>query len=188
MPDRMARYLISFDHGAMDHIPDEAGVHGGLTIIDVPSREAALAWAAKIAVACRCAREVQAPELSCAPVANTKVPQTVRGIVRWFVRQERLTTTQPRRVRIGGAKGYSLTVRMAPGAGTRCCGGPKSPPLLYPSNDPGGEFSLGGPSDKAKLHLLNFETLPLAIIADSVDKHGPSLAADSKVISRFHFG
>ncbi len=30
---------------------------GGLTIIDVPSREEALQWAAKIAVACRCAQE-----------------------------------------------------------------------------------------------------------------------------------
>ena len=40
---------------------------GGLTISEVPSREEALAWAAKIAVACRCAQEVRAlgpdPEL-----------------------------------------------------------------------------------------------------------------------------
>jgi len=102
----MARYLISFDHGAMDHIPDEEGpavgeaAHGvvqeakdagvlvcaggceqasvvaidgtvadapdgkayigGLTIVDVPSREDALQWAAKIAVACRCAQEIRA--------------------------------------------------------------------------------------------------------------------------------
>src|SRR6478672_4763408 len=102
----MTRYLISFDHGAMDHIPDEegsavgeaahavvqeamdAGVFvfaggceeasvvatdgtvsdapegkayiGGLTIVDVPSRDAALQWAAKIAVACRRAQEVRA--------------------------------------------------------------------------------------------------------------------------------
>lgn len=33
---------------------------GGMTIIDVPSREAVLEWAAKIAVACRCAQEVSA--------------------------------------------------------------------------------------------------------------------------------
>ncbi len=33
---------------------------GGMTIIDVPSREAALDWAAKIAVACRCTQEVSA--------------------------------------------------------------------------------------------------------------------------------
>jgi hypothetical protein len=32
---------------------------GGLTVIDVPSREEALKWAAKIAVACRCAQEVR---------------------------------------------------------------------------------------------------------------------------------
>ena len=31
---------------------------GGITIIDVPSREAALEWAAKIAAACRCPQEV----------------------------------------------------------------------------------------------------------------------------------
>ena len=40
---------------------------GGVTLVEVPSREEALAWAAKIAVACRCAQEVwefgQAPEL-----------------------------------------------------------------------------------------------------------------------------
>jgi hypothetical protein len=31
---------------------------GGFTIVDVPSRQAALEWATKIAVACRCAQEV----------------------------------------------------------------------------------------------------------------------------------
>ncbi len=105
----MTRYLISFDDGAMDHIPAEdipdvgkaahaviqeavsAGVFvfgGGLerqtasvvavdgmvtdgpypetkevigvfVVVDVASREEALAWAAKIAVSCRCAQEVR---------------------------------------------------------------------------------------------------------------------------------
>jgi hypothetical protein len=105
----MARYLISFDSGAMDHIPDEdvpdvgkaahavvqeavnAGVWvyggglqrqqasivatdgmvtdgpypetkeviGGLVVVDVVTREEALAWAAKFATACRCAQEVR---------------------------------------------------------------------------------------------------------------------------------
>jgi hypothetical protein len=102
----MARYLISFDRGAMDHIPDEEGpavseaAHavvqeakdkgvfvfaggvleelclvaadgtvedagndkayiGGLTIVDVPSREEALMWASKIAAACRCTQELR---------------------------------------------------------------------------------------------------------------------------------
>lgn len=32
---------------------------GGMSVIDVPSREEALEWAAKIAVACRCAQEVR---------------------------------------------------------------------------------------------------------------------------------
>lgn len=109
----MPRYLISFEKGAMDHIPEEdfaevgkaahavcqeaedAGVFrfggglryddgdvehavvdtdglvtdgpypeskeliGGLTIVDVPTREEALAWARKIAVACRCPQDVR---------------------------------------------------------------------------------------------------------------------------------
>ena len=104
----MARYLISFDDGAMtfpeEELPDvaeaahavvqeamDAGVWvfgggllsqrasivatdgkitvgpypetkaviGGFSIIDVPTREDALAWAAKIAVAVRCAQEVR---------------------------------------------------------------------------------------------------------------------------------
>ncbi len=32
---------------------------GGFTVVDVPTRQAALEWAAKIAVACRCAQEVR---------------------------------------------------------------------------------------------------------------------------------
>jgi hypothetical protein len=32
---------------------------GGMSVVDVPSREEALEWAAKIAVACRCAQEVR---------------------------------------------------------------------------------------------------------------------------------
>jgi len=105
----MTRYLISFDDGAMAHIPDDdlavvgeaahavvrqakdAGVWihgggvrqqrasivgtngvvsqgptpetkaviGGFSVIQVPTREEALKWAAKIAVACRCAQEVR---------------------------------------------------------------------------------------------------------------------------------
>ena len=105
----MPRYLISFDDGSMDHIPDEdwpavaeashavvrdakdAGVWifgggllrqqasivatdgtvtpgpvpetkavvGGFSIIEVATREDALAWAARIAAGCRCAQEVR---------------------------------------------------------------------------------------------------------------------------------
>jgi hypothetical protein len=104
----MTRYLISFNDGAMDHIPAEdmpdvgkaahaviqeavnAGVFvygiglerqqativgtdglvtdgpypetkeviGGFWIVDAATREEALEWAAKTAVACRCAQEV----------------------------------------------------------------------------------------------------------------------------------
>jgi hypothetical protein len=39
--------------------PETKAVIGGFSIIEAPTREAALAWAAKIAVACRCAQEVR---------------------------------------------------------------------------------------------------------------------------------
>ncbi|SNY53795.1 YciI family protein [Paractinoplanes atraurantiacus] len=105
----MAHYLISFNEGAMDHIPAEeipevgkaaaaacqeaedagvfvfgAGLHpqkatvvgtdglvtdgpypetkeviGGFVIVDVPARDDAVTWAAKIAAACRCPQEVR---------------------------------------------------------------------------------------------------------------------------------
>jgi hypothetical protein len=34
-------------------------VVGGLMVVDVPTREEALEWATKIAVACHCAQEVR---------------------------------------------------------------------------------------------------------------------------------
>ncbi|HEV8105839.1 MAG TPA: hypothetical protein VGP69_19075 [Gaiellaceae bacterium] len=38
--------------------PSSKAYIGGLSVVDVSSREKALEWAAKIAVACRCAQEV----------------------------------------------------------------------------------------------------------------------------------
>ena len=39
--------------------PETKAVLGGFSIIEVPSREEALAWAARFAQACRCAQEVR---------------------------------------------------------------------------------------------------------------------------------
>jgi hypothetical protein len=39
--------------------PETKAVIGGFSIVDVPSQEDALEWAAKIAQACRCAQEVR---------------------------------------------------------------------------------------------------------------------------------
>jgi hypothetical protein len=43
----------------MARFPETKEVIGGFAVVDVPSRDQALAWAAKIAVACRCAQEVR---------------------------------------------------------------------------------------------------------------------------------
>jgi hypothetical protein len=40
-------------------VRETKAVVGGFSIIEVPSREEALAWAARIAKACRCAQEVR---------------------------------------------------------------------------------------------------------------------------------
>ncbi|WP_220503753.1 YciI family protein [Microbispora sp. H13382] len=40
--------------------PQTQQLEGGYTVLELPSRGAALEWAAKIAVACRCAQEVRA--------------------------------------------------------------------------------------------------------------------------------
>jgi hypothetical protein len=126
----MARYLISFNDGAMDHIPDEemadvgkaahavvqeavtAGVWvygaglerqrasivatdgmitdgpypetkeviGGFAVVEVASREEALAWAARIAASCRCAQEVR--ELMDDPEQDAMLRQADR---RWVL-------------------------------------------------------------------------------------------------------
>ena len=39
--------------------PETKAVLGGFSVIDVPTREQALTWAAKIAASCRCAQEVR---------------------------------------------------------------------------------------------------------------------------------
>ena len=46
----------------------------GITIVDVPSREQALEWAAKIARACRCAQEVR--EIGFDPELDAMLRQT----------------------------------------------------------------------------------------------------------------
>jgi hypothetical protein len=52
--------IVSTDGTVTDGpYPETKAVLGGFAVVDVPSREEALEWAAKIAVACRCAQEVR---------------------------------------------------------------------------------------------------------------------------------
>jgi hypothetical protein len=50
--------IVSTDGTVTDGSYPEA--IGGMCVVDVPSREQALEWAAKTAVACRCAQQVRA--------------------------------------------------------------------------------------------------------------------------------
>ena len=51
--------VVATDGTVTDGPYPEAKEHlGGFAVVDVPSREEALKWAAKIAAACRCAQEV----------------------------------------------------------------------------------------------------------------------------------
>jgi hypothetical protein len=45
--------------GTVTDGPESKAYIGGFSVVDVPSREEALEWAAKFAVACRCAQEVR---------------------------------------------------------------------------------------------------------------------------------
>jgi hypothetical protein len=45
--------------GTVTDGPEGKAYIGGFSVVEVSSREEALAWAAKIAVACRCAQEVR---------------------------------------------------------------------------------------------------------------------------------
>ena len=45
--------------GTVTDGPKSKAYIGGFSVVDVPTREEALKWAAKIAVACRCAQEVR---------------------------------------------------------------------------------------------------------------------------------
>ena len=52
--------IVAADGNVTDGPSPETKKHiGGFSIVDVPSHEEALRWAAKIAVACRCAQEVR---------------------------------------------------------------------------------------------------------------------------------
>ena len=54
--------------------PETKEVIGGFAVVDVPSREEALEWAARIAVACRCSQEVR-ELLPDPPGLEQEVPQ-----------------------------------------------------------------------------------------------------------------
>jgi len=51
--------VVATDGTVTDGRPESKAYIGGFSVVDVPSREEALEWAAKIAVACRCAQEVR---------------------------------------------------------------------------------------------------------------------------------
>ena len=46
-------------NGTVTEGPESKAYIGGFSVVDVRSREEALEWAGKIAVACRCAQEVR---------------------------------------------------------------------------------------------------------------------------------
>jgi len=50
--------VVSTDGSVTDGPASKAYI-GGFSVVDVPSRDEALEWAAKIAVACRCGQEVR---------------------------------------------------------------------------------------------------------------------------------
>lgn len=56
---QQARIVAPDGSVSMGPFPETKAVLGGFSIIEVPSRDEALKWAAKFAAACRCAQEVR---------------------------------------------------------------------------------------------------------------------------------
>jgi hypothetical protein len=56
-PDEVS--VVATDGTVTDGRPESKAYIGGFAIVDVASRDEALRWAAKFAVACRCAQEVR---------------------------------------------------------------------------------------------------------------------------------
>ena len=60
LKDHEEASVVATDGTVTDGPYPESKEHlGGFAVVDVPSRDEALEWAAKIAVACRCAQEVR---------------------------------------------------------------------------------------------------------------------------------
>lgn len=58
--DDERRTVVGVDGSVTDGpYPETKEVVGGFAVLDVPTRDEAVRWAAKIAVACRCAQEVR---------------------------------------------------------------------------------------------------------------------------------
>jgi hypothetical protein len=58
--ERVPSVMVSGDGTVTnDTYPQTREFDGGFTVLEVPTREEALVWAAKIAVSCRCAQELR---------------------------------------------------------------------------------------------------------------------------------
>jgi hypothetical protein len=58
--ERQQASMVGVDQTVTDGpFPETKAVIGGFSIIEVPSREEAIQWAAKLAAGCRCAQEVR---------------------------------------------------------------------------------------------------------------------------------
>src|SRR4051794_29306064 len=51
--------LVSADGAVSSETYPGSRLKGGFTVLELPTREAAVAWASRIAVACRCAQELR---------------------------------------------------------------------------------------------------------------------------------
>ncbi len=51
--------LVSADGTVCDDIYPGSRLNGGLLVLELPTREEAVQWAQKIAIACRCAQELR---------------------------------------------------------------------------------------------------------------------------------
>ena len=64
--------------------PENKAYIGGFSVVEVPSREKALEWAAKIAIACRCDQDVRELVPGSRPLVPSRKPASGRSVITSF--------------------------------------------------------------------------------------------------------
>ncbi|MTH76545.1 YciI family protein [Paracoccus aestuariivivens] len=57
--ESVAPVLVSADGAVSSRIYPGSRINGGFAVLELPTREAAVEWAAKLAAACRCSQELR---------------------------------------------------------------------------------------------------------------------------------
>ena len=109
----------------------------------------------------------------CGPTVDTKVPQTVDGLLAWIAKEPGLTSTAPVAIAVDGNPGKWVDVQLAPSWKATCPGGtgkPERPLFAYPSqSDVNGWTSGISGQERYRVILIDLSGQLFGILIDSSD-------------------